>query len=844
MSSHQTVVFLSNPSTDTTFENGLSVIFLPIQHSNVLALQVWVKTGSIHEGRWLGSGVSHFVEHMVFKGTEKRSYAEIFQEAQQQGAKLNAYTTFDRTVFTYDGGVESFSVGLDLLNDLVLHPTFPEEEWKKEREVILRENAMCQDDPEDRLSELLFAKAFRKHPYRYPVIGVRKIFERLTREDVQAYWRERYPVNNMTLVIAGNLPQEMVFEQVSRRWGSSRPHSVAPVFVQKEPLQLAERIEHVYGDYQVVRGEIGFRIPGLGHRDGAGLQVLATALGGGDSSVLYQKLREELHWVQEIDASAWMGDQHGLLFIHYACEADRRAPVEQWLREHISELAFQGLSQEVIDKTYRQAFLAELDACKTVSGQAHHVGWATVCLGDASYTQRYLEQLRTVTVEEIRPMIDRYLSFANATCVSLEPLSAKPMVTNATVVVSNTLPLEEETIHGVRLLYQPCPSFPKTHIELLCPAGSLYEPPSKRGLSQLLSTLLTKDTQSQSALEVASVLESIGAKWNGFSGNHYMGLSLEVLSTDIDIACRLLSNAWVHPQWNPSTFAIEKKAQLAEWKATQDDAFYVGFQRLRQHFFQSHPYAVGTVGTEASIQDLQMADVADFYSQVVRSNRTVLSVVSSLPKERIVNVLKPLCQALQPGEVSAGLTDQRVPLAAARFQESFSKQQAMVFQAYPMAGYAHEDFYIGEFLEEFWNGLASTFVEEVREKRGLAYTVGATRLIGIQSGMLALFVGTQSSQTAAVEQEMAREVQRVREGNITTREFETARTSLKVNRQLQLQSIGRKSFTAGMYALCQLPAQRWMEYDAAIDALDLDSFCERCLFYLQPSQATTLILRS
>ena len=361
MSSHQTVVFLSNPSTDTTFENGLSVIFLPIQHSNVLALQVWVKTGSIHEGRWLGSGVSHFVEHMVFKGTEKRSYAEIFQEAQQQGAKLNAYTTFDRTVFTYDGGVESFSVGLDLLNDLVLHPTFPEEEWKKEREVILRENAMCQDDPEDRLSELLFAKAFRKHPYRYPVIGVRKIFEQLTREDVQAYWRERYPVNNMTLVIAGNLPQEMVFEQVSRRWGSSRPRSLAPVFVQKEPLQLAERIEHVYGDYQVVRGEIGFRIPGLGHRDGAGLQVLATALGGGDSSVLYQKLREELHWVQEIDASAWMGDQHGLLFIHYACEADRRAPVEQWLREHISELAFQGLSQEVIDKTYRQAFLAELD---------------------------------------------------------------------------------------------------------------------------------------------------------------------------------------------------------------------------------------------------------------------------------------------------------------------------------------------------------------------------------------------------------------------------------------------------------------------------------------------------
>lgn len=843
MSSHQSVAFLSNPSTYTTFENGLSVIFLPIQHSNVLALQVWVKTGSIHEGRWLGSGISHFVEHMVFKGTEKRSYAEIFQEAQQQGAKLNAYTTFDRTVFTYDGGVESFSLGLDLLNDLVLHPTFPEEEWKKEREVILRENAMCQDDPEDRLSELLFAKAFQKHPYRYPVIGVRTIFEQLTREDVQAYWRERYPVNNMTLVVAGNLPQETVLEQISHVWGSRCPRSLAPIFVQKEPLQLAERVEHVYGDYQVVRGGIGFRIPGLGHSDGAGLQVLATALGGGESSVLYQKLREELHWVQEIDASAWMGDQHGLLLIQYACEADRRASVEEWLRAYVSEAALQGLSQAVIEKTYRQAFLAELDACKTVSGQAHHVGWATVCLGDAGYTQRYLEQLRTLTVEEIRPMVNRYLSFANATCVSLEPLSAKPMVTNATVVVSNTLPLEEETIHGVRLLYQPCPSFPKTHIEVLCPAGSLYEPSSKRGVSQLLSTLLTKDTQSQSALEVASMLESIGAKRNGFSGNHYMGLSLEVLSTDIDIACRWLSQAWVQPRWTPSTFAVEKKAQLAEWKATQDDAFYIGFQRLRQHFFPSHPYAIGTLGTEESIQALQITDVADFYSQMVRANRMVLSVVSSLPKARMVKLLTPLCQALQPGEYATILTDPREPLAAIRFQESFSKQQAMVFQAYPMAGYAPEDFYIGEFLEELWNGLASRFVEEVREKRGLAYTVGATRLMGIQSGMLVLFAGTQSSQTAAVEQEMTREVQRVREGNLTEQEFETARMSLKVNRQLQLQSIGRKAFTAGMYALCQLPAQRWMEYESAVDSLTLDNFCERCQPYLQANQAITFILR-
>ena len=135
---------------DFKLENGLSVIYLPIPNTQVLALQMWVKTGSIHEGSFLGSGVSHFVEHMVFKGTQHRTYADIFKETQQQGAKMNAYTSFDRTVYTYDGHVDSLAVGLDILGDMLCNSIFPEEELVKERDVILREIAMCNDDPEDR----------------------------------------------------------------------------------------------------------------------------------------------------------------------------------------------------------------------------------------------------------------------------------------------------------------------------------------------------------------------------------------------------------------------------------------------------------------------------------------------------------------------------------------------------------------------------------------------------------------------------------------------------------------------------------------------------------------------
>ena len=839
---HETqTAFLSDPTAHETLENGLSVIFLPIQRSNVLALQLWVKTGSIHEGEFLGSGVSHFVEHMVFKGTETRDYETIFKEAQQQGAKLNAYTTFDRTVFTYDACVNSVDVGLDLLQDMTLRATFPEAEFQKEREVILREIAMCKDDADDCLSEQLFEKVFRRHPYRYPVIGIKQIFEQLTREDVLRYWRARYAVNNMTLVVAGNLPQEAVFEKIQHFFGFHKPRSVAPVLIPREPLQLAERSGHTYGDYQIVRGAVGFRIPGLGHKDGAKLQVLATVLGGGESSLLYQELREKQRLVQTIEASSWMGELHGLFIIQYACEAEKREAVEHYLHEHLTELAKSGLRQDAVSKTYRQALLSELDARKTVSGQAHHVGWASVCLGDADYTQRYLEQLRTLKIEEVRAVVDTYLTFAQSTCVSLEPFAAKPAVTNATVVLSEQLPLEAETVNGVRIFYQPC-SLPKTHIEALFSAGALYEPSEKRGLSQLLAILLTKDTEEQSALEVAEAVEALGGSFSGFAGNNYLGLSTEALSTDADAAFRWLQNALTQPKFVQRTFEVEKNAQLSELKATEDDAFYVGFRQLRRQFFKQHPYAVGSLGTEEGLCSLTVDDCRRFYEKVVSAENIVLSVVSSLPKEHVLKLLAPLCATL-PKKNFKTIAEKIEYPSASRVEETSSKEQAMVFAACPMSGYADEDFYVGEFLEELFNGLASTFVDEVREKRGLAYTVGATRLSGIKNGMFCLYAGTHAEATEAVEAEMTKAVQRIRERKLTKEEFETARTSLRVNRQLGLQSIGKKAFTAAYNALLGLPNDRWLRYEEAVDAMTLDGFYKRCENHLKSSQIVRLVVK-
>ena len=168
--------FWNEPVSRAVLPNGLTLICKRDTSAALVSVQVWVKTGSVHESEQLGAGLSHYLEHMLFKGTERRAGREISATVQAHGGYINAYTTFDRTVYYIDLPSEHVAVAIDILADAVLHSTLPADEVTKEKDVILREIAMTTDDPDNRLWDTLFSTAFREHPYRQPVIGHRDVF--------------------------------------------------------------------------------------------------------------------------------------------------------------------------------------------------------------------------------------------------------------------------------------------------------------------------------------------------------------------------------------------------------------------------------------------------------------------------------------------------------------------------------------------------------------------------------------------------------------------------------------------------------------------------------------------
>jgi zinc protease len=275
-----------NLATRHTLSNGLEVNLLE-DHAHPLAcVQLWVKAGSLHEEKWTGAGLAHLTEHMFFKGTEKRTAPQITQEIQCRGGYVNAYTTFNRTVYWIDGVSEQVDGYLEILADMARGSTFHADELVKEQEVIRREFAMDNDEPQSQVQRLLQSTAFREHPLRHSIIGNLDIFNQVGRDDLVGFVRRHYVPNNCFLSIAGAFDSTEVLQSVERHFGTweRRPHE--PVVMPEEPVQVATRRAEKEFNTDIARLSLGWHIHGETHPDKPALDVLGFILGSGRSSRL------------------------------------------------------------------------------------------------------------------------------------------------------------------------------------------------------------------------------------------------------------------------------------------------------------------------------------------------------------------------------------------------------------------------------------------------------------------------------------------------------------------------------------------------------------------------------
>lgn len=411
---------------ETILPNGLKVLTLENHKAPVITFQIWYKVGSRNEpvGK---TGVSHLLEHMMFKGTKKYGPQQFSKTVQKNGGNDNAFTSKDYTAYFQNFASDRIDISLELESDRMVNLLVEPKEVLSERNVVAEERRMrYEDDPQSAVHEQLMAVAFKAHPYRWPVIGWMADIQSINRDDLYNYYRTYYAPNNATIVVVGDFDTDKLLKKIESSFGSI-PKGPAPLEHSLiEPPQRGERRVVVKKEAQLPYIAMAYHVPNFKDPDSYPLEVLSVILSGGKSSRLYQSLvyKKQIALYAGGDYEGISKDPH--LFYFYASVATGKKveEVEVALYEEIEKLKNEPVTDRELEKAKNQLEASFVMSQDSVFYQGMLLGkYETV--GDWRLKDKYLEGIRKVTKNDLQRVAKRYFTEDNRTVGILIPLPPK-----------------------------------------------------------------------------------------------------------------------------------------------------------------------------------------------------------------------------------------------------------------------------------------------------------------------------------------------------------------------------------------------------------------------------------
>jgi len=831
--------------TTTLLDNGLTIIVREDHSAPVVSAQAWCMTGSINEGRWLGAGLSHVLEHMLFKGTTTRPGSRIDQEVQEAGGYMNAYTSFDRTVYWINVPNTGARVAIDILCDIMQHASLPADELAKELDVIRREMDMGQDDPARRSGRRLFETAYTKSPYRFTIIGYPDIFNELKPDDIHGYYRDKYVPNNVFYVVTGDVKTNEVVGQIRDAYAKTKAKPLPPVTLPDEPRQTAPREVIEEAPIELAHFHLSWHIPELRHPDVPILDVLATLLGSGYSSRLFQQVREKKGLVHSVDAWTYSPGNAGLFGMSALADADRFAAARDEMLAEVEKMKQKPVSTAELKKAVKQFVSATLSSRKTMQGQAQDLGANWLAANDLNFSERFLAAVKRVTAADLRRVARTYLTAENRSLYALLPKGTAPKVSVAVEQSTDNAIQKFELPNGLRLLVKEDHRLPFVEFRAVFQGGVLAETNANNGITQLMSRLLLKGTRKRTAERIATEIESVGGNMDSYGGNNSFGVNAEVLSSDVATGLDLLADVLLNPTFPAGALAREREVQLAGLKAQRDHLLKSAGLAMRRAMFGETGYGLDSLGSEQSLPGLTANDLRIFHRQFAVPNNCVLAIYGDVKAKALKAAVQKAFGKWKTSKPLPAAENRKSKIASlpARVTETRDKKQAVLVIGFPGATLHDPDRYALELIQETCSDLGSRLFLRIREKLGLAYYVGAQNFIGLAPGYFAFYCGTAPEKAEQVEKELLKEAELLRNEGLTEDELKRAKAKVIGQKKIARQDLGNLAVTTALDELYGLGYANIDAEDAHYEAVTLGQIKAVAVKYLKPDSSVVAVIK-
>ncbi|MEW6778273.1 MAG: insulinase family protein, partial [Bdellovibrionota bacterium] len=556
-----------------TAKNGLRILCERVPTAPVVALQAWVGVGSADETP-REAGLAHVHEHMLFKGTAHRGVGEIAREVEAAGGEINAWTSFDETVYHITMSSRYFKTGLDVLSDAIQHSSFDAEELAREKEVVLEEIRRGDDQPSRRLSQRIFSSSFKKHPYGLPVIGTKKSVSSFGRKHVVDFYKKWYIPNNLTFVVSGDVDPEAAALAVEKIFSKSRAGKIRRPARADEPLSRGPRFFAEVADAGDSYAALAFPAAALLHPDAPALDVLAEILGGGEASRLFERVQAEKGLVSTVYAHAYTPKDPGLFLVGANPFVGKEREALAAVAKELFEIREHGVTDEELSRAKLNLEAESVYLRETVQGRARKWGFSLLLTGDASFEERYLSAIRSLTREDILRVAKEYLRPERIAAGLIQPGTAKgKQKTAEEKKIAGDLealfrgegsksktaarrPAKEEgrpSLHtlpnGMRVVIEKNTSVPVVALKAVWLGGSRFETAPDAGLYHFLAEMLPRGAAERSATQIRHEAEEIAGSATGVAGRNSTGVDVQCLSRFWERGLSLLADLTLRPNF-------------------------------------------------------------------------------------------------------------------------------------------------------------------------------------------------------------------------------------------------------------------------------------------------------
>lgn len=849
-------------STVTRLANGLTVLVLPDQRFPLVSLRLYVHAGSAYE-RPEEAGISHMLEHMVFKGTQKRPKGQVARDVEGTGGYLNAATSFDYTVYLTDMTKEHWKMGLDVLKDMAFHPSLVPAELESEKDVVVAELKRGEDNPGQRLFRMSQGLALEGTPYAVPIIGSETTIRSFTSEMIRDYIERLYQPGSMLLVVVGDVDAKEVLAEASAQFGDlTNSHPVAAFHAAEEPALSGFRVSVEQGPWNKVYLSLALPAPGFDDVRAARLDVLAQVLGGDATSRLYRTFKYEKRLVDSISAANYSFERLGMLYIRATLDADKLVPFWQSLCKELTALGKSDFSKAELDRAKLNIEDDLFRSKETLSGYASKVGHFALFGSGGQDEKNYLRTVMATDSQMLKELALAYLRpdamslaalLPQGTSLDLLPKGSKAESWDAwfadalaaqwksperslqaqSAKAASSTPEIIDLGKGRTVVLQADTTLPYAAVNLIFTGGDMLLDEKDQGLATFTASLLSKGTKKLSATKVEDYLSDRAAAFGAASGRQTFSLNMNAPSRFLDDMFALLHDTLITPAMKDEEAARVRENQIAAIVTREDQPTSLAFRRMFPFLFSGHSYGYLGLGEKDRVAAFKAKDARVFWAkQTLRP--WVLSVCGTFDREGVLRAAEKLPV---PGTEADTLAEPVWNQAKELDLHLAGRNQAHYFMVFPTVGYGHEDEAGLDVLQNILAGQSGLLFRDMRDKQGLGYTVTAFPWKSEKTGALIFYIGTEPDKLEQAEAGFAKVIAFLHKEILPEEELQRGKNQINGDYYREHQSLASRSAEAGVLTILQRPldaARALVDKAQAVTAEEVRALAVK---YIEPDKA-------